>query len=70
MKTKIQIESIFEKLLFEIETKNNSIKKTIEEAIRQKVDLSGADLRGADLSDANLSGVKNKETAYVPIGSL
>jgi hypothetical protein len=51
MKTKIQIKSVFGKLLFEYETENNTLKKTIENA-----NLSDTDLRGANLSDANLSG--------------
>ena len=70
-KTKLQITSIFGKVLFEHERENNTIKLTLEEAVKQKAglweanlsganlsgaDLSGADLSEADLSEANLSG--------------
>ena len=41
-------------LLFAFETKNNTIKKTLEEAVRRKADLRGADLRWADLQWADL----------------
>lgn len=54
MKTKIQIKSITLKVLFEYEEENNSIKATLEEAVRKKVDLHGANLSGADLRGANL----------------
>ena len=33
MKTKLQIKSIFGKLLFEFETENNSMAKTIDKAV-------------------------------------
>ncbi|MHB8483711.1 MAG: pentapeptide repeat-containing protein [Nitrospiria bacterium] len=55
MKTKIQINSIFGKLLFEFEKEDNSTRQTVLEAIKQKADLSSADLRYADLSSADLS---------------
>jgi len=64
MKTKIQIKSIFGKLLFEYESENNTIKQTVLEAIKANADLSNAnlsnailynaDLRSTDLSNANL----------------
>ena len=54
MKTKIEIKSIFGKLLFEFECENNSINNTVSEAIKSGADLRGADLSDADLSDANL----------------
>lgn len=53
---KIQIKSIFENLIFEYDCENKTIRKTVEEAINQKVSLSGADLSGANLSGADLSG--------------
>ena len=57
MKTKIEIKNRWTgKILFEFETENNSIKKTVLEALKRGADLSGADLRVADLSDANLRG--------------
>ena len=62
MKTSIKIMSIFGKLLFEYECEENSIKKTVEQAVKEKADLSFADLRSADLSFA-----KNKEIAFLPM---
>ena len=56
MKTKIQIKSYFGSVLFEFEKENNSIKDTLQEAIKQGADLRGADLQGADLQEANLRG--------------
>lgn len=61
MKTKIQIKSVFGKILFEYESEDNSLKKTVEEAVKQNKDLSyanlsGAHLFGAHLSRANLTG--------------
>jgi len=43
-------------VIFSYECEDNTIKKTVEEAVRQKVDLAFADLSGAILSGANLSG--------------
>ena len=54
MKTKIKIESIFGKLLFEHEAEDNTIKKTLEEAVKSGANLRGANLGGANLGDANL----------------
>ena len=54
MKVKIQIKSVFGKVLFELEKENNTIKDTIVEAIKQGADLRSADLYGADLYGANL----------------
>ena len=51
---KIQIKSIFGKVLFEYEKENNTIKETVEKAIKENADLSYADLSSADLSSANL----------------
>ena len=56
MKTKIQIKTGIGSLLFEYETEDNSIKKTLEEAAKQRAYLQGADLRGADLQGADLQG--------------
>ena len=61
MKVKIQIKSVFGKLLFEFEKEDNTIKDTLLEAIKQGADLRSADLRsanlyGADLRSANLYG--------------
>lgn len=61
MKTKIEIKSVFGNILFEFEKENNTIKETIEEAVKSGADLCdanlrGAYLRGANLCDANLRG--------------
>ena len=59
MNAKIEIRTIFGNVLFEHEAENNTLKKTLEEAVKNGVklcaaDLHGADLRGADLRGANL----------------
>ena len=51
MKTKIEIKSVFGKLLFEYEKEDNTVKDTLLKAIE-----SGASLRDANLSSANLHG--------------
>ena len=51
---KIEIKSIFGKLIFEYECENNTIKKTVEEAVRKNIPLRSANLRSADLRSANL----------------
>jgi len=56
MKTKIQIKTIFGKLLFEFEKENNSTKETLLEALKTGTNLRGADLYGAHLCGANLRG--------------
>ena len=61
MKTKIEIKSVFGSVLFSFEKENNTIKDTLQEAVRQDADLVdaylvGADLRGADLGGADLVG--------------
>jgi hypothetical protein len=56
MKTKIQIKSIWGSVLFEFEKEDNSIKKTLEEAVINRADLRGAYLRGAYLQRADLQG--------------
>ena len=58
MKTKIQIKTVFGKLLFEFEKENNSIKETLLEAIKNYADLSSADLSSADLSSADLRSAR------------
>ena len=65
----IQIKSHFTAaVLFEHDCENNSLRITLELAIKSGADLSGADLSGADLSGADLSDaylsrayLKNKE---------
>lgn len=58
MKTKLQIKNIFGIVLFEYESEDNTTKKTLEEAVRQGVDLSYAFLAYVDLSYANLKDAK------------
>ena len=43
-------------ILFEYLSENNTIKKTVSEAIKSEANLRGADLRRADLRRANLCG--------------
>ena len=57
MKTKIEIKSVFGKLLFEYEKEENTVKDTLMKAIE-----SGANLRNADLSSANLYGADLRYT--------
>jgi len=54
MLVKIQIKSIFGKLLFELEKEDNTIKETVLKAIESRANLSGTDLSGTDLSGADL----------------
>ena len=54
-KIKIQIKSVFGDVLFEYEKENNTVKDTLEEAVRQKVLLDGASLNGANLDGASLN---------------
>ena len=61
MKKKIEIKNIFGNVLFTHECEDNSVKITVEEAVRQDVslcmaNLHGADLHGADLYCADLRG--------------
>ena len=61
MKTKIQIKTTLESLLFEFEKEDNSVKDTLIEAVKRDANLRGAnlvgaDLVGADLGDADLGG--------------
>ena len=53
-KIKIQIKSVFGKVLFEYEKEGNTVNDTVEEAVKISANLRGADLRCADLSNANL----------------
>src|SRR3990167_2067986 len=56
-KLKIQILNwITGGVLFEYESENNSVKKTLEMALEQKANLREADLRGANLRKADLQG--------------
>ena len=56
-KIKIQIKSIENgSVLFEHKKKDNTIKDTLMEALKQNADIRGADLRGADIHGADLHG--------------
>ena len=56
-KIKIQIVSWFNgSVLFEYEVEDNTIKKTVEEAVNKEADLRRANLQEADLWGANLRG--------------
>ena len=54
MKIKIEIKSVFGKVLFALEKENNTIKDTIEEAVRNNANLENANLYNANLYNANL----------------
>ena len=56
MKIKIQIKSIFGKVLFELEKEENTIKDTVIQAVKDGANLDGANLVGANLYGANLDG--------------
>ena len=57
MKAKIEIKNrITGKILFEFETENNNVKKTLIEAVKISADLRGAYLQGAYLQGAYLQG--------------
>ena len=53
---KIQIKSIWGDVLFEYEKDNNTIKDTLEEAVKTGASLTGANLYRANLYRANLDG--------------
>ena len=57
-------------ILFEYLSENNTIKKTVSEAIKSEADLCGADLCGADLRGANLCGAKGAYMACPTDGSF
>ena len=61
MKIKIEIKSVFGKVLFALEKENNTIKETLEEAVRNNVNLKNANLENANLENANL---KNANLEY------
>ena len=53
---KIEIKSIFGSVLFSYEKEGNTIKETLEKAIKDGANLYGANLYGANLTRANLDG--------------
>ena len=56
MKTKIQIKHILGSVLFEYESENNSVKETVEKAVKNGASLNGAILNRAILDGASLNG--------------
>ena len=56
---KIQIKSIWGEVLFEYEKENNTLKETLEEAVKHRANLTRANLYGANLDGANLDGATN-----------
>ena len=64
MLVKIQIKSIFGKVLFELEKENNTIRETLEQAIKENATLYNANLCNANLGGANL-GYANLRGAYL-----
>ena len=53
---KITIKSIFENVLFEHTCENNTLLKTLKEALQEDIDLKYVNLSNADLRCADLSG--------------
>ena len=51
-------------VLFEYEKEDNTLKKTVEKAVKEGANLEGADLEGAYLRGANLEGA-DLEGAYL-----
>ena len=62
-KIKIQIKSrwFVDKVLFEYESSDNTISKTLYEALKSGANLYGADLRDANLSGADLYGANLRD---------
>jgi len=56
MKTKIEIKSIWGTVLCSYESENNSISKTLKEALKNKASMRGADFRDADFTGADFTG--------------
>ena len=52
----IEIKNIYGDVIFKHEAENNTVKTTVEEAVKKNVSLNGADLVGADLRNAALNG--------------
>ena len=70
-KIKIEIKSIFGKVLFSYEKENNTIAATVKEAIKSSADLSYANLRYADLSYADLryANLSSADLRYANLSS-
>ena len=59
----IEIKNINGDVIFKHEAENNSIKLTVEEAVKKNVRLTLADLEGADLEGADLEGANLRNTS-------
>ena len=74
MKIKIQIKSVSGKVLFELEKENNTIKETLEQAVKENANLEYANLEYANLGYANLEyanlGYANLEYASLNNANL
>ena len=71
--TKIEIKTKWGDIIFTHEKENNTVKDTLQEAVRSGADLYGADLYGADLRGANLGeelGKLEKNTDIFIAGPL
>ena len=66
MKIKIQIKSVLGEVLFELEKENNTIKETLEQAVKEYANLEYANLEGANLYNANLrnANLRNANLEY------
>jgi len=56
MKVKIEIKTVGGSILFSLEKEDNTIRHTLEQAVKEGANLEGANLRGANLEGANLEG--------------
>ena len=54
--TKIEIKTIWGEIIFTHEKEDNTVKDTLQKAVRSGANLYGADLRGANLYGADLGG--------------
>ena len=61
----IEIKNLDNNVIFSYDCENNNIKKTIKEAVKQNVYLSGANLKGACLKDMNLNGVNLSKACLI-----
>ena len=67
---KIEIKTIWGDIIFTHEKENNTVKDTLQEAVRSGADLYGADLRGADLGEEWGKLEKNTDIFIAgPLGS-
>jgi len=64
------IKSVVGKILFEYEEKGNSIKRTLEKAVKEGADLKGAYLKGADLKGAYLEGADLKGAKNITLSQI